>query len=140
MVLFGSRKKSFSLAFRAVLICCFFALPLLPPSFSPGDSPPGLSKEIASALSHVPGFEMDPFSLDDTLRMDPMALDMLDGDLMLADPAELGGTSELTANRSEAEKTGISAASPPTHHSPTPTPPKQTVYRASDVTVYSGTR
>ncbi|XP_063736120.1 CREB-regulated transcription coactivator 2 isoform X2 [Eleginops maclovinus] len=52
-----------------------------------GDSPPGLSKEITSALSHVPGFEMDPFSLDDPLRMDPMALDMLDGDLMLADPA-----------------------------------------------------
>ncbi|XP_068567676.1 CREB-regulated transcription coactivator 2 isoform X2 [Cebidichthys violaceus] len=62
-----------------------------------GDSPPGLSKEIASALSHVPGFEMDPFSLDDPLRMDPLrmdplrmdplALDMLDGDLMLADPA-----------------------------------------------------
>ncbi|KAM9851678.1 CREB-regulated transcription coactivator 2 [Aulostomus maculatus] len=52
-----------------------------------GDSPPGLSKEIASALSHVPGFEMDPFSLDDPLRMDPLALDMLEGDLMLADPA-----------------------------------------------------
>ncbi|XP_040899596.1 CREB-regulated transcription coactivator 2 isoform X2 [Toxotes jaculatrix] len=52
-----------------------------------GDSPPGLSKEIASALSHVPGFEMDPFSLDDPLRMDSLALDMLDSDLMLADPA-----------------------------------------------------
>ncbi|XP_067367842.1 CREB-regulated transcription coactivator 2-like isoform X1 [Channa argus] len=52
-----------------------------------GDSPPGLSKEITSALSHVPGFEMDPFSLDDSLRMDPLALDMLDHDLMLADPA-----------------------------------------------------
>ncbi|AWP15854.1 putative CREB-regulated transcription coactivator 2-like [Scophthalmus maximus] len=52
-----------------------------------GDSPPGLSKEIASALSHVPGFEMDPFSLDDPLRMDHLALDMLEGDLMLADPA-----------------------------------------------------
>ncbi|XP_032374843.1 alpha-protein kinase 1 isoform X2 [Etheostoma spectabile] len=43
--------------------------------------------EIASALSHVPGFEMDPFSLDDPLRMDLQALDSLDGDLMLADPA-----------------------------------------------------
>ncbi|XP_008297208.1 CREB-regulated transcription coactivator 2 [Stegastes partitus] len=52
-----------------------------------GDSPTGLSKEIASALSHVPGFEMDPFSLDEQLRMDPLSLDMLDGDLMLADPA-----------------------------------------------------
>ncbi|XP_034021376.1 CREB-regulated transcription coactivator 2-like [Thalassophryne amazonica] len=52
-----------------------------------GESPPGLSKEIASALSHVPGFEMDSFSLDDPLRIDPLALDMLDGDLMLADPA-----------------------------------------------------
>lgn len=61
-----------------------FTFPPLPPT---GDSPPGLSKEIASALSHVPGFEMDPFSLDDPLRMDPLALDMLDSDLMLADPA-----------------------------------------------------
>lgn len=52
-----------------------------------GESPPGLSKEIASALSHVPGFEIDPFSLDDPLRMDPLSLDMLEGDLMLADPA-----------------------------------------------------
>ncbi|XP_010883403.1 CREB-regulated transcription coactivator 2 [Esox lucius] len=55
-----------------------------------GDSPPGLSKEIASALSHVPGFELDSFALDDPLRMDPLALEglgMLDGDLMLADPA-----------------------------------------------------
>ncbi|KAJ7985585.1 hypothetical protein DPEC_G00353600 [Dallia pectoralis] len=55
-----------------------------------GDSPPGLSKEIASALSHVPGFELESFALDDPLRMDPLALEglgMLDGDLMLADPA-----------------------------------------------------
>ncbi|XP_035991502.1 CREB-regulated transcription coactivator 2 isoform X1 [Fundulus heteroclitus] len=52
-----------------------------------GDSPTGLSKEIASALSHVPGFEMDPFSLDEQLRMDPLSLDMLEGELMLADPA-----------------------------------------------------
>lgn len=52
-----------------------------------GDSPTGLSKEIASALSHVPGFEMDSFSLDDQLRMDPLSLDMLEGNLMLADPA-----------------------------------------------------
>ncbi|MCJ8728720.1 hypothetical protein PDJAM_G00007580 [Pangasius djambal] len=56
-----------------------------------GDSPPGLSKEITSALSGVPGFDVDPFSSDDTLRMEPLALDGLsmltDGDLMLADPA-----------------------------------------------------
>ncbi|XP_027868208.1 CREB-regulated transcription coactivator 2 isoform X3 [Xiphophorus couchianus] len=52
-----------------------------------GDSPPGLSKEIASALSHVPGFEMDAFSLDEPLRIDPLALDLLEGELMLADPA-----------------------------------------------------
>ncbi|XP_018620323.2 CREB-regulated transcription coactivator 2 isoform X2 [Scleropages formosus] len=56
-----------------------------------GDSPPGLSKEITSALSGVPGFEVDPFALDDPLRMDPMSLEGLgilaDGDLMLADPA-----------------------------------------------------
>lgn len=66
----------------------FCVLMIFSPSSLPaGDSPPGLSKEIASALSHVPGFEMDPFSLDDPLRMDPLALDMLEGDLMLADPA-----------------------------------------------------
>lgn len=48
-----------------------------------GDSS-GLSKEITSALSCVPGFEMDPFSSDDPLE----GLGMLtDGDLMLADPA-----------------------------------------------------
>ncbi|KAM6910024.1 CREB-regulated transcription coactivator 2 [Xenentodon cancila] len=52
-----------------------------------GDSPTGLSKEITHALSHVPGFEMDSFSLDEQLRMDPLTLDMLEGDLMLADPA-----------------------------------------------------
>lgn len=52
-----------------------------------GDSPTGLSKEIASALSNVPGFEIDSFSLDEQLRMDPLSLDMLESDLMLADPA-----------------------------------------------------
>lgn len=56
-----------------------------------GDSPPGLSKEITSALSGVPGFEVDTFACDDPLRMDPLALEGLgmlaDGDLLLADPA-----------------------------------------------------
>ncbi|KAK1794663.1 hypothetical protein P4O66_001376 [Electrophorus voltai] len=56
-----------------------------------GDSPPSLSKEITTALSGVPGFEVDPFSSDDPLRMDPLALDgfgmLADGELMLADPA-----------------------------------------------------
>lgn len=56
-----------------------------------GDSPPGLSKEITSALSGVPGFEVDSFSCDDPLRMDPLALEGLgmltDGDLLLPDPA-----------------------------------------------------
>lgn len=69
------------------LLCSVFWWSSRPPPLPAGDSPPGLSKEIASALSHVPGFEMDPFSLDDPLRMDPLALDMLEGDLMLADPA-----------------------------------------------------
>uniref|UniRef100_A0A4W4G2X7 Transducer of regulated CREB activity C-terminal domain-containing protein n=1 Tax=Electrophorus electricus TaxID=8005 RepID=A0A4W4G2X7_ELEEL len=50
-----------------------------------------LSKEITTALSGVPGFEVDPFSSDDPLRMDPLALDgfgmLADGELMLADPA-----------------------------------------------------
>ncbi|XP_056617854.1 CREB-regulated transcription coactivator 2 isoform X3 [Triplophysa dalaica] len=56
-----------------------------------GDSSSGLSREITSALSGVPGFEMDPFASDDPLQMDPLALEGLgmltDGDLMLADPA-----------------------------------------------------
>lgn len=56
-----------------------------------GDSSPGLSKEITSALSGVPGFEVEPFCSDEPLRMDPLALDGLDiltdGDLMLADPS-----------------------------------------------------
>ncbi|CAF93859.1 unnamed protein product [Tetraodon nigroviridis] len=67
--------------------CELAALTLHPAPPPAGESPPGLSKEIANALSHVPGFEMDPFSLDESLRMDRVALDMLERDLMLADPA-----------------------------------------------------
>ncbi|XP_016414488.1 CREB-regulated transcription coactivator 2 [Sinocyclocheilus rhinocerous] len=51
-----------------------------------GDSPSGLSKEIASALSAVPGFEMDPFSTDDPLALEALGM-LSDGNLMLADPA-----------------------------------------------------
>ncbi|XP_062848456.1 CREB-regulated transcription coactivator 2 isoform X2 [Trichomycterus rosablanca] len=51
-----------------------------------GDSPPGLSKEITSALSGVPGFEVDPFSSDDSLALDGLGM-LADGDLMLADPS-----------------------------------------------------
>ncbi|KAF4102664.1 CREB-regulated transcription coactivator 2 isoform X2 [Onychostoma macrolepis] len=50
-----------------------------------GDSS-GLSKEITSALSCVPGFEMDPFSSDDPLALEGLGM-LTDGDLMLADPA-----------------------------------------------------
>lgn len=74
-------------SFRSVFFLTSSVQSRSPPFVIAGDSPPGLSKEIASALSHVPGFEMDPFSLDDPLRMDHLALDMLEGDLMLADPA-----------------------------------------------------
>ncbi|XP_023657018.1 CREB-regulated transcription coactivator 2 isoform X6 [Paramormyrops kingsleyae] len=56
-----------------------------------GDSPTGLSKEITSALSGVPGFELDSFSLDDPLRIVPMSFEGLgilsDADLMLPDPS-----------------------------------------------------
>ncbi|MGH0127051.1 UNVERIFIED_CONTAM: hypothetical protein FKN15_030438 [Acipenser sinensis] len=56
-----------------------------------GDSPPGLSKEIASALAGVPGFEFGQFSLDDALRMEPLALEGLgmlgEADLVLPDPS-----------------------------------------------------
>ncbi|XP_036371989.1 CREB-regulated transcription coactivator 1-like [Megalops cyprinoides] len=62
----------------------------LPNIILTGDSS-GLSKEITSALSGVPGFEMDAFGLDDPLQMDPLALEGLsmlaEGDLMLPDPA-----------------------------------------------------
>ncbi|MGH0141456.1 UNVERIFIED_CONTAM: hypothetical protein FKN15_073769 [Acipenser sinensis] len=56
-----------------------------------GDSPPGLSKEIASALAGVPGFDFGQFSLDDALRMEPLALEGLgmlgEADLVLPDPS-----------------------------------------------------
>ncbi|XP_023675920.1 uncharacterized protein [Paramormyrops kingsleyae] len=56
-----------------------------------GNSTPVLSKEITCTLSSMPGFEGDPFGLDDPLRMDPLVLEGLglleDGELVLADPA-----------------------------------------------------
>uniref|UniRef100_A0A8C2IBG0 CREB regulated transcription coactivator 2 n=2 Tax=Cyprinus carpio TaxID=7962 RepID=A0A8C2IBG0_CYPCA len=58
----------------------------LPNIILTGDSPSGLSKEIASALSAVPGFEMDSFSADDPLALEALGM-LSDGDLMLADPA-----------------------------------------------------
>ncbi|XP_055487170.1 CREB-regulated transcription coactivator 1-like [Leucoraja erinacea] len=49
----------------------------------PVDSPPGLSKEIASALAGMPGFEMDPhYPLDEGLG-EPLTLASLS---MLSDP------------------------------------------------------
>ncbi|KAM4013671.1 CREB-regulated transcription coactivator 2 isoform 1-T1 [Anomaloglossus baeobatrachus] len=48
------------------------------------DSPPGFSKEITSALSGVPGFEMDPsLGLEEDLNIEPLTLDGLN---MLSDP------------------------------------------------------
>lgn len=48
------------------------------------DSPPGFSKEITSALSAVPGFEMDQsLGLEDDLNIEPLTLDGLN---MLSDP------------------------------------------------------
>ncbi|XP_078524587.1 CREB-regulated transcription coactivator 2 isoform X2 [Lissotriton helveticus] len=52
-----------------------------------GDSPPGFSKEITSALSGVPGFEVDAsLGLDEELRIEPLTLDGLN---MLSDPYAL---------------------------------------------------
>ncbi|KAM8794336.1 CREB-regulated transcription coactivator 2 [Eudromia elegans] len=53
-----------------------------------GDSPPGLSKEIATALAGVPGFEVDAaaLGLDEELRIEPLTLDGLH---MLSDPYAL---------------------------------------------------
>ncbi|XP_067878704.1 CREB-regulated transcription coactivator 2-like isoform X2 [Heterodontus francisci] len=49
-----------------------------------GDSPPGFSKEITSALAGVPGFEVDSqYPLDDELKIEPLTLDGLS---MLSDP------------------------------------------------------
>ncbi|KAM9294591.1 CREB-regulated transcription coactivator 2 [Gastrophryne carolinensis] len=48
------------------------------------DSPPGFSKEITSALSCVPGFEMDTsLGLDEDLNIEPLTVDGLN---MLSDP------------------------------------------------------
>ncbi|XP_066193822.1 CREB-regulated transcription coactivator 2 isoform X2 [Sylvia atricapilla] len=57
-----------------------------------GDSPPGLSKEIATALAGVPGFEVEGGSLgglgglEEELRIEPLTLDGLS---MLSDPCAL---------------------------------------------------
>uniref|UniRef100_A0A8C5QUZ8 CREB regulated transcription coactivator 2 n=1 Tax=Leptobrachium leishanense TaxID=445787 RepID=A0A8C5QUZ8_9ANUR len=51
------------------------------------DSPPGFSKEITSALSCIPGFEVDQsLGLDDDLNIEPLGLDGLN---MLTDPYAL---------------------------------------------------
>ncbi|XP_075301552.1 CREB-regulated transcription coactivator 2 [Opisthocomus hoazin] len=53
-----------------------------------GDSPPGISKEIATALAGVPGFEVEAaaLGLEDELRIEPLSLDGL---TMLSDPYAL---------------------------------------------------
>ncbi|XP_069507531.1 CREB-regulated transcription coactivator 2 isoform X2 [Ambystoma mexicanum] len=52
-----------------------------------GDSPPGFSKEIASALAGVPGFEVDAsLGLEEELRIEPLTLDGLN---MLSNPYAL---------------------------------------------------
>ncbi|XP_042296514.1 CREB-regulated transcription coactivator 2 isoform X2 [Sceloporus undulatus] len=50
-----------------------------------GDSPPGISKEIATVLAGMPGFEMDSSSLglDEDLKIEPLTLDAFN---MLSDP------------------------------------------------------
>lgn len=64
-----------------------------PPYFFPflpsiGDSPPGISKEIATALAGVPGFEVDAaaLGLEEDLKIEPLTLDGLN---MLSDPYAL---------------------------------------------------
>ncbi|XP_042640495.1 CREB-regulated transcription coactivator 2 isoform X1 [Tyto alba] len=53
-----------------------------------GDSPPGISKEIATALAGVPGFEVDAaaLGLEEELKIEPLTLDGLN---MLSDPYAL---------------------------------------------------
>ncbi|KAK2092356.1 CREB-regulated transcription coactivator 2 [Saguinus oedipus] len=59
-----------------------------------GDSSPGFSKEIATALAGVPGFEVSAaglelgLGLEDELRMEPLGLEGLsDPCALLPDPA-----------------------------------------------------
>ncbi|XP_066842116.1 CREB-regulated transcription coactivator 2 isoform X1 [Anser cygnoides] len=53
-----------------------------------GDSPPGISKEIATALAGVPGFEVEAaaLGLEEDLKIEPLSLDGLN---MLSDPYAL---------------------------------------------------
>ncbi|XP_061872026.1 CREB-regulated transcription coactivator 2 isoform X2 [Colius striatus] len=55
-----------------------------------GDSPPGISKEIATALAGVPGFEVEApgaaLGLEEELKIEPLSLDGLH---MLSDPYAL---------------------------------------------------
>ncbi|KAF7238602.1 CREB-regulated transcription coactivator 2 [Varanus komodoensis] len=53
-----------------------------------GDSPPGISKEIATVLAGMPGFEMgsSALGLDEDLKIEPLTLDGLH---MLSDPYAL---------------------------------------------------
>lgn len=53
-----------------------------------GDSPPGISKEIATALAGVPGFEVDAaaLGLEEDLKIEPLSLEGLN---MLSDPYAL---------------------------------------------------
>ncbi|KAM6309378.1 LOW QUALITY PROTEIN: CREB-regulated transcription coactivator 2 [Podargus strigoides] len=53
-----------------------------------GDSPPGISKEIATALAGVPGFEVEAaaLGLGEDLKIEPLTLDGLN---MLSDPYAL---------------------------------------------------
>ncbi|XP_074836966.1 CREB-regulated transcription coactivator 2 isoform X2 [Carettochelys insculpta] len=52
-----------------------------------GESPPGISKEVASALAGVPGFEVDTsLGLEEDLKIEPLTLDGLS---MLSDPYAL---------------------------------------------------
>lgn len=65
-----------------------FRSPSLSPFLLLGDSPPGISKEIATVLAGMPGFEVDSSSLglDEDLKIEPLTLDGLN---MLTDPYAL---------------------------------------------------
>lgn len=73
----GSRRS----AFRSTPLCVAVGVQ----SSFVGDSPPGISKEIANVLAGMPGFEMDAASLglDEDLKIEPLSLDGLN---MLSDP------------------------------------------------------
>uniref|UniRef100_A0A1B8Y1B5 CREB regulated transcription coactivator 2 n=1 Tax=Xenopus tropicalis TaxID=8364 RepID=A0A1B8Y1B5_XENTR len=82
-----AHQKQFSPTMSPTLSSITQGVPLDTSKFPAVDSPPGFSKEITSALSCVPGFEVDQsLGLEEDLNIEPLTLDGLN---MLSDPYAL---------------------------------------------------